>query len=843
MMAVSPSAMSFAMEDARPPARPSFVAPREFSWKAVAEPETIFWPVYFWWWNGPLDPDVMHRQIADMRAHDVRSVCVWPIARDFRRGQYGMDPDYLTPEFFERLKLAVDDAARLGMFCWLSDDGAWPPGFSLRNQPRWASRQLVCDARGKWTPRRGGPADFLDPKATDALIATTHEPYYKALGPEFGRTIKAMFTDEPAYPYPQLGRSIPWTNDGQNIFRQWFGYDVSKKLDAFRVADVQKLTLEQKKVRVDLFDFWSRRFRDAYFLPKQQWCWRHGVAHCGHLGGDGDDGTIGAVEYGFGHVMRPLRTMDIPGVDAIWRQVFLGQKNHHFPKFASSAAHQNGTALAFSETFAIYGSGLTPAQMKWVLDYQFVRGITVYLGSHYPITTRDSQMAMERPRLCPVEPLWEFLPDLHRYVARLSYVLCCGRPDIETGLYYPVRDIWANGDRNDPALRGHDLLAQALLQRQCDFDIVDDDVLSDPTTRMENGRLLIGPMRYRTIVVCPTQWMAETSKQRLHAFQAAGGQVVRVNDLSQIDATVAKITPTVQLDPPSPDVRVLLRRWSDGGAAFLFNEGEKPYVGRVSMSLEGKPCEIEPATGLLRAVPILPSPAGKGAADQGGGKTKSADCAITLNLAGRQSMLLVSNPQDATVNVVPPTASEFTESDDLTDGWTARVDRRYVVGEHDFEIHPTQNPEFKPVALGRWAKTLALSEDFSGHATYRRTVSVPESMRGGRLLLDLGGLEYAARVSVDGQEVGRVLWSPWRIELPVLKKPAKFVLEIQVSNTLANEITSQRVRDAWKKKPLAGIVNEEYHGMALKFEVESRGGGLLGPVRLLRAADHPVAVR
>ena len=42
-----------------------------------------------------------------------------------------------------------------------------------------------------------------------------------------------------------------------------------------------------------------------------------------------------------------------------------------------------------------------------------------------------------------------------------------------------------------------------------------------------------------------------------------------------------------------------------------------------------------------------------------------------------------------------------------------------------------------------------------------------------------------------------MLWSPWRIELPPLKNRREFVLEIEVSNTLANEITSQRVRDAW----------------------------------------------
>ncbi|MGI6414395.1 MAG: hypothetical protein ACOX1P_01900 [Thermoguttaceae bacterium] len=39
-----------------------------------------------------------------------------------------------------------------------------------------------------------------------------------------------------------------------------------------------------------------------------------------------------------------------------------------FPKFASSAAHQNGTALTLTESFGVYGNGLTPAQIKWLVD-------------------------------------------------------------------------------------------------------------------------------------------------------------------------------------------------------------------------------------------------------------------------------------------------------------------------------------------------------------------------------------------------------------------------------------------------------------------------------------------
>ena len=198
-------------------------------------------------------------------------------------------------------------------------------------------------------------------------------------------------------------------------------------------------------------------------------------------------------------------------------------------------------------------------------------------GTWYPLSTRDHLMLGERPHFGRVNPLWDFLTDFHRYVARLGYLLSCGKPAIEIGLYYPVRDLWASADPADAAL--HDALARALLRRQCDFDIVDDDVLSDPSTRVEEGALTVGAMRYRTMVAAPTSWMPQVVQDRLKALEAAGGQVIRIGGLNRIDAALARIAPTIRCDPPSPDLRVLVRRWPGGGAAFLFNEGQTAYQG------------------------------------------------------------------------------------------------------------------------------------------------------------------------------------------------------------------------------------------------------------------------
>jgi hypothetical protein len=427
-------------------------------------------------------------------------------------------------------------------------------------------------------------------------------------------------------------------------------------------------------------------------------------------------------------------------------------------------------------------------------------------------------MTGERPHFGPVDPLWDFLPAFHRYEARVGYVLSCGQPVIDVALYYPVRDIWATGNPSSPALRGHDRLASALLDRQCDFDLIDDDVLS-ASPEIRDGRITIGSMRYRTIVVGPAEWMQASSVRRLHEFEAAGGTVIRVDDLAQVETAAARALPTVVIEPSASGIRVQRRQWRGGGALFVFNEGMDTYRGRVSMALEGTLYEVDPATGLVHRVVIVREPNGARF--------------VSLSLDPGESLLLVADTEGEPGALAPPIAREFGDSIPLDDGWEARVVRQYRVREHDFEVESPTGREYRPTQLGPWATALRLGEDFSGHVSYRRTVELPASFVGKRLVLDLGALEYASRVLVDEKEIGFVLWNPFRIQLPAEAAKKTFSLRVDVANTLANELISSRVVDTLKKRTGPGWPSP-YHARALAFERDSRRGGLLGPVRLRR---------
>jgi hypothetical protein len=74
-----------------------------------------------------MTPQRIRDQLEDMRAHKLLTICIEPMPRDFRPENTGnhLDVDYLSPEYFDRYRLAMEEARRLGMKAWLYDEGGW----------------------------------------------------------------------------------------------------------------------------------------------------------------------------------------------------------------------------------------------------------------------------------------------------------------------------------------------------------------------------------------------------------------------------------------------------------------------------------------------------------------------------------------------------------------------------------------------------------------------------------------------------------------------------------------------------------------------------------------------
>ncbi len=95
----------------------------------------------FWLWNGDLEPGELLRQIALMQEAGVEAFVI--------HARRGLTVEYLSETWFERCRLAIEEAARRGMKVWIYDEDNWPSGYAggrvLQRDPDLVGQNLIIE--------------------------------------------------------------------------------------------------------------------------------------------------------------------------------------------------------------------------------------------------------------------------------------------------------------------------------------------------------------------------------------------------------------------------------------------------------------------------------------------------------------------------------------------------------------------------------------------------------------------------------------------------------------------------------------------------------------------------
>jgi len=836
----------------------------EFELMHFRNPDSFYWPGYFWFWNDSVTEEIISKQLSDMNSIGARSVCLHPLPKAFRPNTMftQMEPDYLTPAYLDLYRYAADKCQKLNMKNYLYDEGGWPSGACLgqvvEQNPtliyKQLNRQLLTPAKGDtfyipdsclsaflyqgeskirqlnpgssgivnidsarimlFVVKKGGTwwpypyPDLLNPQSTREFLKLTHEKYRNTVGDHFGTTIQMTFTDEAQVANPG------WTDDLVADFSARFGYDIRNELPSIFEGDSEN----DRKVRIDYFNWWSQRNADAYYGQIQEWCHRNNLLSSGHL--NGEDATVFARRYGYGHPLRALRRMDVPGIDVIWRQLWPGNNNHHFPKYASTVSHQSGMPWVLTESFGVYGNGLTPGQMKWITDYQYVRGVNLSVISCYPVSKKDYYIAFDRPWLDPDNPLWQYMYHYHSYIARLGYLLSLGKPDIKIALYYPINDIWAGGSELDAVCTSNDKLAKVLLENQCDFDFIDDDILENNSTKIVDGSLVVGPMTYNVVCVSRNRYMPGKSIAKLEQFINSGGKVFWVDNSvggqkprGITKTTIAQLpfllTPTVALESPNENIRVCKRDLTNSSIYFVTNEDTCETSCTLQFNESLPVVQLDPESGKCWE----PSQAMK--------IPKGWKITFDLKFAGSCVFIFTDDP----LPLMPEPPSPGKTLQTISGGWTGRKTKGFVIGEHDMEIQ--EFPREKPVDItpGDWRNFMG--DLYSGDVEYTVKFKCNRSVKENARVLDLGDVRYVCQTWLNGELLGKRLWQPFSYDIKGKIRNGNNILKVIVTNTLANQYTYTKALDKWPPIKLG-----PYHTRTLAFEKESVASGLFGPVTI-----------
>jgi hypothetical protein len=482
-------------------------------------------------------------------------------------------------------------------------------------------------------------------------------------------------------------------------------------------------------------------------------------------------------------------------VDVIWRQLFPATdynpgESSPFPRYASSVAHQQGHMLAMTESFGIYGNAFTPDQMKWVIDYQMLRGINMYVFGYYNVSNAGQWMLLFEPHSGPVVPWWDMEKPYFEYMARTGQILADGRPAVDIAVYFDTRGFWAGGSEMEVAGAMHHAVSKTLDKMNCEYEFVDDDALA--TAEIRDGRLHVGAMSYSTFVLPTSKWMRKDARAKLEEFKRAGGKILTAD-------TLGEAKPVCRIKGrPAPWLRAAKRVNGDETLYFIVNETRHPAHVTIDFDEKGDVVRADPESGDFIAV------------------DRTADGIFKAFSPYESAIYIVGAKADR-----PAVPSYCGGKRYLTAGWTVKPLVSHSLGDEDFVIEK-MNAVAVPTSLGDW-RTM-FGNHFSGKALYTCRFGCAEARK---VMLDLGKVGWTCSVKLNGKELTAKFFGPfrWQVEL----KKGENVLEVTVANMLANAVShpEKRAKVAKRYPP-----NPTYNPRHSNWDRENHESGLMGPVSL-----------
>ena len=810
---------------------------QEFDINSFIYPDASHAPIYVWVWNDICTREIIDAQLAEMKRLGIRAFYILPEPKEFRPDSMptALTPDYLSPQYFELCTYATQKGKSLGMYCWIYDEGGWPSGGAcgkvLQTHPEYARQVLKVYERSfsagdvykkassdvtaafvqdkeiieegysfiedtvvtEYATEREicGNADYpdlLNKKATEYFIRSTHEKYASAMKNTLGKNITAVFTDEPKAPFRAFSKELA------EQYETVYGESILPYLPL--ITQRAEVTEENIHILYRWYDLCSRMFCENFLLPCKKWANDHGMAFTGHL--DKDHAPLGCVRGGGNfNLMRALRCFDIPGIDVIWRQLYPENKiafkndlngyNGFFPRYASSAAAQNGTKLAMSEIFGVAGPGLTYDIMRYTVGYQAVRGINIFNPFNFPLGRKGAYLAQELPIFTESQVFYRYLHEFNRYMERLSYVYTLGERVCETGLYYPVYD-FQGGLKADAAAKAFDILGRKLEDMPVDFDIVDDDVIK-ASDGADDGCICIGSAVYRHIIIPENVFIPTKTQKVLNDFIKGGGRVSH---------SLSDIAPLIQVE--GTGLRAMHRKTENAELFCLFREAGENAEYRIHLPASSGYL-LDLMTGTLQRF-----------------ETENGILKLSLAIGETAVILLTDETPGA------ESKREFRKELKISSDFLFRKELELICDENGFKnIKHSDNAV--PIRLGDWA--YLIGSFYSGSGVYETTFTITDEQIGKEGEIDLGDVHYTALVYLNDQPLGTAIVPPYKLKIPAGVLHKKNKLKVVVTNTSANWYIHTDYFDKWTTEELSPYFNGEK-----AFAKDFVSGGLYGPVTL-----------
>lgn len=553
---------------------------QKFTKELFLNPPAEFRGAPFWAWNTDLKEDVLLWQIDRLKEMGFGGF--------FIHTRSGMSTEYLGKDFMRLVSVCNNKAKDIGMLSYLYDEDRWPSGsaggyvtqdkkfrqkmivLSLtepkemlalhandEREPEFlAAYDIIFDAQGKietykviaeqerakgekWyaycmLAEKSGIfngftyLDTMNPDAVDKFIEVTHEAYKRELGNEFGKSVPAIFTDEPSYyvmtfkAYARDGKDViyPWTQAFRSSFEENFGYDI-----VFRMPEVVWNRSDGKPctARYHFFKNATELFATSFSDKIGKWCHKSHIAFTGHFM---EEPWLLSQMRAIGEAMRHYRELDIPGIDML-----CNRKEFTTAKQAQSVVHQCGRRGMMSEEYGVTGWNYDFRGHKWQGDWQAALGVTLRVPHLSWVSMRGSAKR-DYPASISYQSAWyKEYGYIENHFARLNTALTRGKPIVNVAVLHPIESAWLSGGVREYTAADIETLdaqfsniTEWLLRGQIDFDFFSESMLPDLYC-VTKGGFGIGEMKYKAVLIPPIKTVRTTTLAALSEFIRDGGIV------------------------------------------------------------------------------------------------------------------------------------------------------------------------------------------------------------------------------------------------------------------------------------------------------------------------------
>jgi hypothetical protein len=363
---------------------------------------------------------------------------------------------------------------------------------------------------GEW----GSMPDLLNPETFSVFKHFTLDPYQKAVGHHYGKTIPGIFTDEAK---PQGG--MPYTKDLFHDFKTQYGYSLRERLYQLFGALYSE---EYTKTRIDYRRWVANRFLRAFVKPYRSYCDEVGLYLIGHFSPE-DDPIEEA--HTLGSVMPIMKTTSSSGTDLIVPCVGTAQApalNLGSLK-AGSVRMQQNKPMAMSETMVCSNWNITSAKTRQILTWQKVLGIDRIVLHAFFMANEGVQNYDAPPTFGPYNPIFKGISEVNNWLKQLDSITDNAKDIVEVAILNSVRSYWkaepGNSNKHLENLRKYlwNMLLSCL-QAHVPVHIVDENDIADAS--IQKGYIKIGRCFYNTILIPPLDILEKNVMDVLS--QAAG---------------------------------------------------------------------------------------------------------------------------------------------------------------------------------------------------------------------------------------------------------------------------------------------------------------------------------